>query len=560
MTDPEIEHRRLVSGDAASVRGVVDALDGVLHTMVGVRQDLAAAAEVPVWSGLAAMAFAVRAAGLRQGLGVTRATLVRGRGALETAASAYESAEDQADHYISFWRNRPSGLPPAIEEIFARVVNARLLSVGSSYNQQLAGVEAVLRGEDVDLDDLDDETRKWVEEGMAKNEGWLEGNASELGPIIPNTAATGDGRGWIPQGLGYDPVTGTLLQSYYTKDGEGHGDASYLALIDEATGAEVGEVTLGDTHLDADGNPVSGGKPTHAGGVSVRGDDVYVVDNGEVYTYSLAALQAASHGETVPQKAPPQTGLDGGSYSAVKGGRLYLGDHEKDELHVYEQDSSGQWVKVDTVDTPPHCQGVLVRDGEYVFSASSGRHEDHSQLYVQDLDGNRSEPYDLPSMSQGVVEVDGQLVVTYESGAEEFDNAITGTSGWWWLRDDYGDLWANPHMTRTPLSELGLSEDVDVEPGTLLGAAAELSALVGPVKAAADEVRSLRVPAGALGEVPRAATLAATVEGLLGAAASSLGTGASAISAAAELLTTTSHDYARTDDHVAVGFRGVTPG
>src|SRR6478735_1528568 len=502
MTDPEIEHRRLVSGDAAAVRGVVDALDGVLHTMVGVRQDLAAAAEVPVWSGLAAMAFAVRAA----------------------------------------------GLPPAIEEIFARVVNARLLSVGSSYNQQLAGVEAVLRGEDVDLDDLDDETRKWVEEGMAKNEGWLEGSASELGPIIPNTAANGDGRGWIPQGLGYDPATGTLLQSYYTKDGEGHGDASYLALIDEATGAEVGEVTLGDTHLDADGNPVSGGKPTHAGGVSVRGDDVYVVDNGEVYTYSLAALQAASHGETVPQKAPPQTGLDGGSYSAVKGGRLYLGDHEKDELHVYEQDSSGQWVKVDTVDTPPHCQGVLVRDGEYVFSASSGRHPDHSQLYVQDLDGNRSEPYDLPSMSQGVVEVDGQLVVTYESGAEEFDHAITGTSGWWWLRDDYGDLWANPHMTRTPLSELGLSEDVDVEPGTLLGAAAELSALVGPVKAAADEVRGLRVPSGALGEVPRAATLAATVEGLLGAAASSMGTGASAISAAAELLTTTSHDYARTDD------------
>ncbi|WP_457188449.1 hypothetical protein [Nocardioides sp. P5_E3] len=95
MTDPEIEHRRLVSGDAAAVRGVVDALDGVLHTMVGVRQDLAAAAEVPVWSGLAAMAFAVRAAGLRQGLGVTRATLVRGRGALETAAAAYESAEDR---------------------------------------------------------------------------------------------------------------------------------------------------------------------------------------------------------------------------------------------------------------------------------------------------------------------------------------------------------------------------------------------------------------------------------------------------------------------------------
>jgi hypothetical protein len=32
------------------------------------------------------------------------------------------------------------------------------------------------------------------------------------------------------------------------------------------------------------------------------------------------------------------------------------------------------------------------------------------------------------------------------------------------------------------------------------------------------------------------------------------------ISTAAELLTTTAHDYARTDDHVAGGFRGVTPG
>jgi uncharacterized protein YukE len=560
VTDPEIEYRRLVSGDAPAVRAVIDALDGVLHTMVGVREDLTAAGEVPVWSGPAAMAFAARASGLRQGLGVTRAVLVRARGALETAASAYESAEDQAEHYIAFWRNRPAGLPPAVEEIFARVVNARLLSVGLSYNQQLAAVEAVLRGEDVDLDDLDDETRKWVEEGMAKNEEWLGGNDSDLGPIIPNTAATGDGRGWIPQGLGYDPRTGTLLQSYYTKDDEGHGDASYLALIDEVTGAEVGEVTLGDTHLDADGNPVSGGKPTHAGGVSVRGDDVYVVDNGEVYTYSLAALQSAAHGETVPQKAPPQTGLDGGSYSAVKDGRLYLGDHEKDELYVYEQDATGRWVKVDTVDTPPSCQGVLVRDGEYVFSASSGRHEDHSQLYVQDLDGTRSEPYDLPSMSQGVVEIDGELVVTYESGAEEFDHAITGTSGWWWLRDDYGDLWANPHMTRTPLSELDLAENIDVEPRTLLGAAAELGALVGTVKGAADEVRGLRVPGGALGEVPRAATLAAAVQALLGAAASSLGTGASAISAAAELLTTTSSDYSRTDDRVAGGFRVVTPG
>lgn len=560
MTDPDIEYRRLVSGDAAAVRSLAESIDAALRTLTGVREDLGAAAEVPVWSGGAAMAFTLRAAGLRQGLSLTRTTLVRARGALETAAGAYETVEDHADYYIGFWRNRPGGLPAAIEEIFARVVNARLLSVGSAYNRQLAGIHAVLAGDDVDLDELDDETRAWVEEGLAKNEEWLEGNASELGPLIPNTAATGDDRGWIPQGLGYVPVTGTLIQAYYTKDGDNHGDASYLALIDEATGKEIGEVTLGDTYRDADGNLVTGSTPTHAGGVSVQGDNVYVVDNGEIYTYSLRDLQGATHGDVVPQKAPPQSGLDGGSYSAVKDGRLYLGDHEKDELYVYERDSAGAWVNVQTVDTPPNTQGVLVRDGEFVFSASSGRHEDHSQLYTQDFDGNRSDAYLLPSMSQGVVEVDGNLVVTYESGAEEFDHAIARTSGWWWLLDDYRDLWANPYMTRTPLADLGLDEDVEVEPGTLLGAAAEFGATVGELKGVAADVAGVRVPAHILGDVPKAAQLSFAVDELLASGADSLRTGARAVDAVAELLSSTAKDYSQTDDRVGGAFRGITPG
>lgn len=136
MTDPEIEYARLVSGDAAAVRARAEDLMAGTRDLLGVRTDLADAQDVPVWSGAAATAFVGRAAGLRHGLSLTRVAL------------------DRADHYIGYWRNRPSGLPPVVEELYARVINARLLSVGSTYNQQLAGVEAVLTGDDVDLDSL----------------------------------------------------------------------------------------------------------------------------------------------------------------------------------------------------------------------------------------------------------------------------------------------------------------------------------------------------------------------------------------------------------------------
>ena len=321
------------------------------------------------------------------------------------------------------------------------------------------------------------------------------------------------------------------------------------------TGQEIGEVQLGG--YDRPGQE-SGG-PTHAGGVTVDGDNVYVVDNGEVYTYSLEDMQSRGTGETVPQSAPPQKGLDGGSYSTIKDGRLYLGDHEKNELYVYEKGPSGQWVKVDTIDTPDNSQGVIVRDDELVFSSSSGRHQDHSSLVVQDMDGNRSEPYELPSMSQGVVEVDGNLVVTYESGAEEFDHAIGGTSGWWWLLDDYRDLWANPNMTVTPLSELGLSEDVEVEPGTLSSAAADFASAGNHLVGVSADVSGVRVPAGIFGDVPRAASFATAVESLLEAASDSLRTGARAVDATAELLSSSALDYGRTDERVDGAFRGITP-
>ncbi|MBA3781731.1 MAG: hypothetical protein H0X12_07760 [Nocardioides sp.] len=443
MTDPEIEYQRIVSGDAGVLRALAETLANRGTALATVRTDLADAASVPVWSGSAAGAFVTRAHALGQGVAVSRATVVRAGGALEAAAAAYDTAVVRADFYIAFWRNRPAGLPPVVEELFARVVNARLLAVGTSYNSQLAGIAAALGGEEVDLDKLDQETREWVERGLDKNRAWLDGNRSGLGPLIPNTAAMGDGRNLIPQGLGYDAATGTLLQSY---DDHDKGDRSTMALIDEVTGQEIGEVQLGDTFPGPDGNPVPSSRPGHVGGVTVDGDNVYVTDKGRVYTYSLSEMRNASSGQPVQQSAPPAD-VSGGSYSAFKDGKLYVGDFHNNVLYVHEKNAAGDWVEVDAVDTPDECQGVMVRDGEYVFSSSYGR-DNEGQLIVQDREtGDRSDPFTLPTMSEGVVEVDGELVVTYESGAEEYDHVERELLGKLWGFPDSDGLWANPYMT-----------------------------------------------------------------------------------------------------------------
>lgn len=559
MTNPEIEYRRIVSGDAAALRARVATLEGVVHDIAGVDDDLTHAQDVPVWSGTAASSFLLRMTDLQRGLSLTRSAVVRAHWALDAAAGAYEAAETNAEHYIGCWRNRPTGWPAVIEELFARLVNACLIAVAKSYNQQLAGIRAVLTGDEVTLNELDEETRKWVKDGEAKNQEWLEGNDSSLGPRIPNIGASDDSRGWIPQGLGYDPESGTLLQGYYVKGPDGKtGLESYLAVVDEVTGRELGEVRLGEP-VNARGEPLPGGKPTHAGGVTVDGDKVYVADNGKLFTYSLDAIRSAGRGATVPAASVQEDGISGGSYSAIKGGRLYLGDHERDTLHVYEK-RDGQWQEVDTLPTPPKVQGVLVRDDEIVYSASSGRHEENSRLYVGGFDGGYGEPYDLPSMSQGVVEVDGQLVVTYESGAEHFDHAIDSTGWLWWKEDE--ELWGNPFMTRTPLSELGLGgagEEFEVEPGTLRTAAGELGAPAGDLRAIGAELDGVHVPGHLLGEVPGAAPTARTVVKLVGAAADSARTGARAVAAVAELLRSSATDYARADQAVDTGMRGMMP-
>jgi hypothetical protein len=557
VTDPEIDHRRIVSGDKGALTDAADTLADVGHDLDDARGRIHDAASTTDWSGPAAVGFQARIAQLADAVSVNRSAVARARGALDVAASAYATALCNADHYISFWRNRPGDLIPVFEQILAMVVSARLVEVGATYGQQLTAVAAVITGDDVDLDDLDEETRAWVEQGLQKNEEWAKESGSTFGPLIPHTLASGDDRGLIPQGLAYDPRTGTYVMSYYTADGR-----STLALVDSVTGREIGDVDLAGVD-DPYADPPPRG-PSHAGGVSVQGDDVIVVDKGKVYTYSMSDIRGQGSGGTV-NAGTVQDVSDGGSYSAVHDGRLYLGDYAADKLYVYERGPTGTWQPAldanghpEVHDTPDKAQGLVVRDGEFVFSTSPNRFDEGS-LVAQDREtGERSDPYTLPNMAEGVVEVDGNLVTTYESSAGTYSD---DGSDWGWVPGvpDDDDLWANPFLTITPLSALGLAADFELRPGTLREASHALDRPSGQLSTASSTVRGVKVHAADLGEVPGAGTFASAVTTLLGAASDSLRSGSQAVALASDNLMDSARDYARTDEVIGGAFGGHHP-
>jgi hypothetical protein len=124
---------------------------------------------------------------------------------------------------------------------------------------------------------------------------------------------------------------------------------------------------------------------------------------------------------------------------------------------------------------------------------------------------------------------------------------------------DDDDLWANPFLTITPLSALGLAADFELRPGTLREASHALDRPSGQLSTASSTVRGVKVHAAGLGEVPGAGTFASAVTTLLGAASDSLRSGSQAVALASDNLMDSARDYARTDEVIGGAFGGHHP-
>lgn len=559
MVDPEELYGRLVSGNSATVRGQADSVGDAVKKVKESSSRVTEAADRPKWTSDAAAAYRMRTAGVSQGLQVNVFALGRMETALDSGANAYDAMETKATTVIGHWRNRPSGLNPVVKEILALVVHLQLVGVAANYSSRLKTIAAFASGEKVDQDDLDADTRTWLQNGMDKTAEWLKKNGGGLGPLIPNLGLSGDTRGLTPQGLGIDPNTGWIIQTSYAKDGGN----SVLSMIDPTTGQEVVDVELGG-YGDIP-------TPDHAGGVASDGTYTYVTSSGDpshVFTYLTSDLKAGS-GHVDPIGPPTQLPNGAGAYGTVKDGQLYVGTHVGDiggggntydgadddgKLYRYLPDGHGGWTQ-DTsfgggagyVHTPPQAQGVVVRDGEYVFSTSLGR-DKAGRLITQERqdeesgNGDRGPAYELPYMSEGIIELDGQIITTYESGSEFYGPDADSD-----VDDD--DLWANPFMTRTNLDELGLTEDVDVSPETLRGAASDLDTAAGPLTSAANLLGAITVAASNFGQVPAAATLTTALNDQLDKGERSLDAGARAVHRTSRGLSSNAKVYTATDDH-----------
>jgi len=564
MIDPEEIFSALCSGRPSVLRADADTVGDAIKKVENASEQVDEAGKRPKWSGSAAEAYTVRTAGVTQGINVTRFYLGRLESALRAAAQAYDSMEQNATSAMKPWRDRPGDLNEIVEQVLALIVAANVGAARTAYGQQLGTIEVFAKGESVDTSTMDGTTKKWFEHGDAKTKQWLAEHGGELGPVIPNTLLTGDKRGLIPQGLGYDPSTGWILQTNYPKDG----GFPTISMIDPATGKEVVDMQLGGTK----GGPDRSGLPDHVGGVTSDGTYTYVTSSSpeQLFTYRNSDLKAGGSGPVTPVR-PPMS-IPAGSYATIKDGNLYVGSFTKDKgtdgkLYRYTSDGDGGWTKDSGfgggdgyVSTPPQTQGVVVRDGEFVFSSSWGR-DKQGRLIVQDRNdasseaGERGDPYELPNMSEGIIELDGHIIATYESGAENYDRKNTG----WWFFGDSG-LWANPYMTKTSLSALGLTADFEVSTESLKAAAGDLDAAATPLTKAAGFVEGITVDAADLGEAPGAAALAEALNKGLATSKTSLDNGAGAVRQTASTLTLNAGIYRNRDDLASQMLRPPTLG
>lgn len=543
-TGPEAVYAEMTSGRSATIRSVGadvgDAMSEVRECIELIRY----AQDRPEWdSDDARRTYNMRAWATRASAEVCFNRLNRAKIALQMAADGFDLMVERADAHIQDYRRDKKQVVDALGMflLMFRAAN-NLLVVRAAYSDTLDRARDFLHTDPFSTDEED-----WLDLGLVKSMLRDLEHGTMPGPVIPETLATGqDDRPWTPQGLGYDPETGNLLQtSYYT---EGEGDDllvfAQLTIIDPDTGEVLNTVELGALPGDT--------APDHAGGVSVHDGTAWVSSSdtpSRLVPYSLAELSDASPTTKVePSGTPLEVGA--GAASTVSGNTMYVASHNEDgegELYTYTWDpASRTWTgEQGPFPAPQKVQGIAVRGNEIVFSTSLGR-TNTSQLESYNLGDVTSGAHlpdplrtvGLPTMSEGLVMLPDGILTTYESGADKYSSPDG---------KDPDDLWAGMFISITPYEDLGLSGQVQVVPATLQAASGGFVEAEGGLDRAEKRVARLNLPPASLGTVPGAGALVSQVDTHLDTTATWIGESRISSDVTATGLIAAANDYEDAD-------------
>lgn len=511
MTGPEAAYAAMTSGDPGTLSGAAADVRSAMSDLKDSIELIGLASDTPDWSSPTARTrFNMNAWATRASAEVSFIRLNRAALALHRVSADYTTMTAAADQAIAWWRTIKAQPVDPVTLILARFQTLLVLrgirdDLGSGIDEAIDFLVA---------DPLTSDQQAWLTNGLARSMRHDLEDPGGLGPIIPGTLAGGDDDGFTPQGLGYDPTTGLLVQTSYDDD------ASRISLVDPETGEQVSVADLGQA-VDDQGRPL--GAPDHGGGVAVRDGKVYVMSSSHppsMYTYSMDDVRNASPGQSVPPLTSPQE-MPAAAYSTIVGDTLYAGTFTDDgdtpgKLYTFTYDDrSDSWVPASGPHpTPPQTQGITVRGDDVVFSTSWGRDQQGAleSYHLGDVtgaaDGSLPHPIStvaLPTMAEGVVAMPDGIFTTYESGSSSYSRP-TG-------RQSLEDLWAGLQMTTTPYSELGLGGGgtIDVEPTTLRQASSSFDQAEAGLRSGQRAIGTISLPSGCLGDVPQGSSFATAV-------------------------------------------------
>jgi len=171
---------------------------------------------------------------------------------------------------------------------------------------------------------------------------------------------------------------------------------------------------------------------THAGGIAVVGNWVYVENNStSIRKYRTSDIRTGLNhrrGYLYVKSVGTPRKVYGASFLTAYGSYIFSGkfnENGRDKMYAYKVNSNGSLTtQAGAIQVPTKTQGVAVLSDRYIFSTSYGR-GNRGNIYVvkrgyKSLDSAKLSCFRSPSMNEGAVAYGSYVYVVYESGSYEY--------------------------------------------------------------------------------------------------------------------------------------------